>query len=167
MADPTPKPIPASAFWGTILSSARQHATTAEVWDALKSARDQLGVAFPSDIFAQVNSLRSSATGVVAASERLMAGGYGTAIDSTMIGRPIYARSLAQQEALPQYEVRLQISVAGVEGEASRWATIYYGTDLPDTVGQLGDDMEAYASGFANDYGGELASIDSFELNAV
>lgn len=167
MADPTPRPIPAAAFWGTILASAQQHATTAQVWDALRAARDQLGVSFPSDIFSQVNALRANASRVIVASERLMAASGATAIDSSMIGRPIYARSLAQQEAMPQYEVRLQISVQSLEGTASRWATVYYGSDLPDTVGQLGDDVEAFAAGFANDYGGELASVDSFMLNAV
>lgn len=167
MADPIRPSVGAEFFYGTMLSAAGQRETTAAMWSRLRDFAARSEVSFPSDIFQQVNRLRANATGVARASRSLQGAPASEAITASVIGRPIYARPASSFEALAQYEARFRLTVQGPEGLGEQWVRITYGSDLPDTVGGLMDDLATYALDLFAGYGQELVGWDSPMLNQI
>ena len=167
MADPVRPKVDASFFYGPLLSSAAQRETTAQMWARLRDFAQRSEVSFPSDIFRQVNSLRSNASSVQAASRNLDRSPGSDTITGGLIGRPIYGRPSASFDTLPQYEARFRLTVQGPEGQAEQWVRVTYGADLPDTVGQLLDELDTFAQDLYAGYGQELVSWDSPMLNQI
>lgn len=52
-------------------------------------------------------------------------------------------------------------------GQVSRWVTVQYGSDMPDTVGGLLDDLDLYVTDFATGYEGELVGTGQVYLNQI
>jgi hypothetical protein len=160
----TPK---AEWWWGTILAGAREHETTATIYQRIQSQAASAGYGLPSDIFQQVNRMRSLASGLAYASESLEAAPDDYAITSGMIGQQIYARSGADLQALAaRYHVRFELTTMTALGPQTDWRTLDYGGDLPLSVGELRDDVEAYAQGLSDAYGDEYGSVGSIEIGA-
>lgn len=164
MADPEQPTAKPAAWWGTILAAARERASTAEVWRAIRDYSDQAGLAIPSNLFAEVNRMRSMAAGLRASSARLDRASPSDAITAGMIGRQLYQRSPMERELAPLYHVRFQmVSTAG--GTTSRdWYTLEYSGQLPSTVGALMDDVLDYALGLSSGYGVEFHELGSIEI---
>lgn len=167
MATNDPRPVgKAEAFWGSIMASARQRATTAQVWEAIRSRADELGVRYPSGILADVNRLRSLASGLAETSRRLERARDDQALTGRMIGQQVYARDLSAQATVPAFHVRFQLPVTTPEGTRQDWYTLEYGGPLPATVGDLRADLEAYAESLGEDYGVSIGAIGAIEIGA-
>lgn len=164
MADGEQPQVKPAAWWGTILAAARERATTAQVWQAIRDYSDQAGLAIPSNLFAEVNRMRSLASGLRVSSERLGRARPTDSITRAMIGSQVYQRSPTERELAPLYHVRFEmLSSAG--GVTSRdWYTLEYSGQLPSTVGKLTDDVLDYALGLSAGYGVEFHEIGSIEL---
>lgn len=166
MADDGPTIARPEAFWGSILASARQRATTAEVWNAIHAAAESSGLAIPSDMFSQVNRMRSLAVGLRRASDTLGGAASTDALTGDMIGRQIYARSGPEQSLAPLFHVRFEMKAIAEGVESTGWYTLQYSGSLPDTVGELEDDIDLYASNLAEGYGVSLVGTGAVEIGA-
>jgi hypothetical protein len=167
MPDPERPRVGLEYFYGPILQSAIERDTTAAMWDRIRSAAEAAGVSIGPDAFAKINGLRSNAVSLVNASRNLQRAPADYAIESSMVGRPIYARPGDVFEAMPQYEARFRLQIQTQEGIADQWVRVVYGADRPDTVGALLDDLELYAQDLAPGYGGELVGWSDPMLNEV
>lgn len=167
MADPVRPRVDVSFFYGPLLSSAAARETTAQMWQRLRRFADEAGVSFPSEGAVAFNAIRANAVGVQGAARYLDRAPSADAITASAIGRPIYGRPDASFSALPQYEARFRLTVQGPEGLGEQWVRVTYGADLPDTIGQLMDDLELYARDLYAGYGQELVGWDSPMLNQI
>lgn len=155
-----------AALFGTILAAARNHATTAEIWGAIRSEADRYGVSLPTGMFGAVNTMRSLATRTIVASERLSAAGPNDAIEGGMIGQAVYSRSQVGRALVPEWHAYVQ-TTSIVQGEQVQgWTFMPYTGTLPATVGELNDDALSAAVAQSEKYTGELLSVDAIELVA-
>lgn len=162
-----PRPVAkAEAFFGAIQRGARERATTAEIWDAIRSRADELGVRYPSTILQDVNRLRGVASGLARTSRAIANARDDQSLDRRFIGQQLYARDLNAQATAPSFHVRFQVDVTRPEGTSSEWYTLGYDAVLPATVGELLADVEAYAQSLGGDYGIEIGDVGSVELGA-
>ena len=167
MADELPRVSSMAFFYGPIVESALGRMTTQAMWEQINAAAEAAGVRFPPDALQQVNDLRANAASVARASRELQGAPASDAITSQVIGQPIYARPLESQGALSQFEARFRLVFQTPAGQDTQWVRIVYGADLPDTVGQLTDELDAYAQDLAAGYSQQLVSWDSPMLNAI
>lgn len=162
-----PRPVgKIEAFWGSIQRSARERATTAQVWEAIRSRADELGVRYPPGVLQDVNRLRSLATGMAETSRRISRADDSAPITGRLIGQQIYARSLTDQALAPSFHVRFQVPVTTPEGTRTDWYTMEYNGPLPATVGQLRSDLETYTGSLGEDYGVSVGEIGAIEIGA-
>ena len=166
MVDGGSSPARPEAWWGVIQSAARQHATTAGVWTAIKDSAQEWGLALPTDMFSAVNRMRALASGITYASERLMRAAPESAITSEHIGQQIYARSPQEMALAPIYHVRFEMHTVTEGVVQTGWYTLEYSGSLPPTVGQLFADVGEYASGLAGAYGVSLSGVGRVEIGA-
>ena len=159
MAGPFSGTSKALGFYGSVLGAAWQGATTAEVWDSMRTAATAtaaflngvstataLGnplvmaqaVALLSGITIQdVNQMRAIAGQNIAAARALAGAAPEMAIDSSMIGIPT-AFGTGPGTGIPQaYAARVNYTGVDVAGnEVTDWYTIY-GVSSDQTVGEL------------------------------
>jgi hypothetical protein len=166
MADGGPPQAKATAFWGSILLAARVHATTAEVWQAIREASASSGVALPGDMFAQVNRMRSLATTLRNSGEAIAGAAGSDALTSSMIGTQLYARSALERSLSPAYHVRFELSTTTDAGSSTGWYTLEYSGSLPATVGELQQQVLDYANGLADSYGSAVGDLGTLEIGA-
>lgn len=164
--DPRPLLNPLAA-WGSILASARSRLTTAQVWDAIRTAFPREQYRYGSDILGAVNRMRARATGLAETSRLIAKANRGDVLGGRMIGQQIYARSLNDQEKAPVWHVRFQVPVTTPDGTSTDWYTMEYNGVLPATVGDLYDDLDAYADSLGDDYGVSVGAIGAVEFGAL
>lgn len=160
---PTAKP---AAFWGSILLAARVHATTAEVWQAIRDYSNAYGVTIPGNMFSEVNRMRSLATSLRTSAELLGSAAPGDAITGSMIGTQLYARSALERSLAPAYHVRFELSTTTGEGTSTGWYTLEYEGGLPPTVGDLYHEVATYADSLAGAYGSAVGELGAIEIGA-
>lgn len=164
MADPARREVKPAAWWGTILAAARERATTAQVWQAIREYATDAGLPLPADLFSQVNRMRALASGLRNSSEALNRASPADAITGAMIGQQLYARTATERALAPLYHVRFEM-VSSTAGQVSRdWYTLEYSGTLPGTVGQLQDDVLEYALGLSSGYGVEFHGLGAVEI---
>lgn len=154
----------ATAFWGPIQGAARERASTAEIWQAIRDYAASSGTALPSNMFAEVNRMRSLATGLRVSSERLARAKDSDAITSSMIGRQVYGRNDIERSLAPAYHVRFELTTHTADGPSTGWYTLEYGGSLPSTVGQLMAEVGYYAEGLADSYGTAFGGLGDIEV---
>lgn len=166
---PEPGPLRANAltYYGNILAAARAHATTAEVWDAIRSEAASRGYAFPSDIFTQVNAMRANAGATVRASEAFARAPDDAAVGPAFISTPIWARPAAAQEARPAFHVRFEMTTVSAQGEASGWYNMQVGSLEGWSKGMLTDDLAAYGEALTEGYNVAFGGIGAIDIMAV
>lgn len=154
----------ASAFWGPILGAARMHMTTQDMYRTIRDYAESAGVRLPSDIFSEVNRMRSLATGLARGSERLAKAGPGDALTGRMLGQQIYARSSLERSLAPAYHVRFEATMHTPDGPQTSWYTLEYSGSLPATVGELRAEVGAYAELLGDSYGTAVGELGAIEL---
>ena len=164
MANPDRSFAQPMAWWGAVAGSVRAKATTAEVWTAIREFGAANGLAYPPGMFQEVNRMRSQATGLRIATQRL-----GLALNSDAItGRDVaalpYARPGTSQDLLRQYHVRVNYEAVRAGQLEQSYITLPYTGELPATVGQLRDDAQIATDALVSGYGAELLSIGAIEI---
>lgn len=153
------------AWWGVIQGAVRGGASTAEVWGAIREFGTANGLSYPSDIFQQVNTMRSQAASLRNASQRLGRAAPDTALTGQLLAQLPYARSSVEQALASQYHVRVGYTARkGSETEQS-YITLAY-NQLPSTVGDLYADAQVATAATVDTYGGELIGLDAIEIGS-
>lgn len=166
MADEPARIAKPAAWWGTILAAARERATTAQVWQAIRDYSAQAGVALPPNLFMEVNRMRGLASGLRRASDVLGRSRPDQAITGRMLGQQIYARDPFAQSLAPSYHVRFEMTTRQAGRSETGWYTLQYDGVLPNTVGRLMDDVLDYATGLSGGYGVEFGGVGTVEIGA-
>lgn len=160
-------PAQPTAWFGVIQAGAREHDTTAQIWERIRNYADERSLAIPSNMFTEVNRMRSIATGLTVSSERLMRAADSDAITNAMVGQQIYTRGAEELNALAQlYHVRFELNTISQGEQTSGWYTLDYGGSLPATVGDLEADIEAYGQGLTDAYGVTFVGVGRIEIGA-
>lgn len=177
MADPErpTKLLPASAFYGDILAARQNHETVEQMWgrirDTLAGWQEQYAnytVRYAPDVFQAVNQLSANAAGVRGAQEQLNTAPASDSLTASVIGRPFYGRSDAEFQALAAWEGKIELIMDRAGAQVSQWITVQYDAgSLPDTIGDLRDDLEGFASSWATRYEGTLVGTGQLILNQI
>ena len=167
MAD-QPGPIASPmAWWGRIQGGVSERATTAEIWDAIRNLAAQENIRLPSDMFLQVNTMRSQAAALRNASEALGRASASTPLTSTFLAPLPYGRTAVEQTLAPAYHVRVEyLARRGNETDHSYVTLDYSGGQLPATVGELYGDAQVATAGLVDTYGGELIELGAIQIGS-
>lgn len=119
-------------LYSTIQSAVEEFASTADLWDVVKSS------GIPAT-FAEVNQLRSMAASTRNARTTLNSALDTQAITRDMIGTSPWARSLSAQSLAPSYQLNIPYTYTNTEGnEVTDWVSKTVSV-LPAAVGDLID----------------------------
>lgn len=154
----------ASAFWGSILLAARVHATTGEVWQAIRDYASSSGTTLPPGMFSEVNRMRTLATSLRSSGERLATANESDALTSRMIGTQLYARNAIERNLAPAYHVRFEVTTQTSSGPITNWHTLEYSGQLPLTVGDLRYEVGTYAESLMDSYGETMIDVGAVEI---
>lgn len=156
------------ALWGAIEGAVAQHASTADVWSAIKAAHQAEGGTGPRITVREVNILRGQAAAIRNASVALNAANPAHGFDGGQLTSTApWARPQAERNALPMFQVRFQHTVQ-VNGQTqTEWRTVFHQGALPPTVGDLLANTEQRAQQMAAEYGTVHGSISGISVLAV
>ena len=155
------------AYWGIIQAAVSQRASTAALWEAVRSDALAQGVTIQGVSAIDMGRLRS-----IVADQRNAMEAFGLlrpneAITQSQIGTDISARDLAAQALAPTWLVRFEHDVV-VEGELQTlWRTSTFEGSLPATAGSLRSAVEADAQALADDYDVTHAGVGRIQIVAV
>lgn len=164
----TPNQTRALAFWGNIEASVRQSLTTADLWSAIRAASgteqgEPIGFSA-----ADLSVVRGMAASIRNAASELASQGVSNTLTADMIGRAPWARTQAEMNTLPIWQVRFQHTTTNANGQQeTNWRTSVFTGQIPDTVGGVLDAVDQDALGIAEDYGRQHVSVDSLQIIAV
>jgi hypothetical protein len=138
------------------------------VWAAINGAAAANGMASPGLSLRDFNQLRSAAANVRNSSEAFARGPIESAITSDMIGAPPWARSLNDQNALQQTQVRfLHTTTDGAGNLSTGYRTVMFTGPLPATKSELLDQLNEDSQALADKYNSAHVSIDNITLLGV
>lgn len=168
-----PEYRPAMTFWGPIVASVGQHASTAELWAAIRaSVVDTEGtVALPS--LMAVNQLRSLAASMRNATDALASAraaeeqtGLPQAVTAGMMSEAPWSRPIDQMDIVSRYMVRFEAQGFGPGGQMfTQWLSArYQGVTMPATVGELVADLGAIGLSSNSLQQGEFAGIGDISI---
>ncbi len=149
-------------YWGTVVSSVNQRASTADLWSALKSAAANN----PSDLagvsIGDVNAMRSAAAGIRAATDAFQAADLSAAIDSTMVAQTPFSADLGAQAISPVYNVSFERTFINDQGvQEVEMRTDRFVGGLPGTVQDL---LDTVANDMDTLYGGTTTAVGTVSI---
>ena len=160
--------------WGSIINAVSDRVGTAElaarVAAARQAAAEQLGMSEPAgpgfDAI-DLGGIRSLAAGYRNAMETFARASDDAAVTPAMMGTVPWSRTLQEISSTPiRVEVRAQYTMltGGALGEggsvgSTQWITHTYEGNLPGTVGEIRDDLQAAVDTAAEGYGGEAVQV--------
>ena len=154
-------------YWGEIVSSVFQRASTAEVWDVVRNAATREGVDLSGVRLTDMNALRSIATRQRNSQSVLNSARPGTLLDASMIGTDVSARPADVQLMSQKYVLRFQHDVT-IDGQLQ---TFWRSSTIDGSPGVTVDDLrqraEQDAEALADDYGVTHVGIGLMQLVAV
>lgn len=155
------------AYWGTIQASVAQRQSTAQLWDAVRSAAEIDGKPLSGVGAVDMNVLRSIAAEQRTALDNLNGARLDQAIDPTMIARDVSSRPLGEQNAAPSWLVRFEHDVI-IDGQLTTlWRTSTFDGFLPATKANLLATVTSDAEALADDYGVTHAGVGRMFISAV
>lgn len=168
MTTPSGLPQKALQFYGVARGAVANRVSTADFYGALNDAASQFGLEGHGLDFATVTQLRSAAVRVRNAQEAFDRAPGGSAITGDQIGVEPYARSQADRNDSPIYQVGINLHTTDQEGNVS---TDYRRINLVGQLNMTKDDLltlvQQDAEAMAQIYGTEYAGHDVLELLAV
>lgn len=167
MADLTPGQRKALAYWGPISSAVSQGADTRQVWSAIRSAADDLGLASPGVSARDVSTIRGYATAIARTARDIARLSDDLGIGNLRIPQAPWGRSLAEQDALKMHQVTFQHTTVTSEGEQTVWRSSVFTGSLPGTIGELRAQIEADANEIAIDYDEEHVGVGAIQIMAI
>lgn len=181
-------------WFQAIWSAAAQRMSTADVWSAIRSAAEQqanyllsaitsapispeLLAAKANELLSglsifDVNIMRQNAGQLISAANALNSAADETAIDASMIGRPLTALTGGPEGLPPLYRARIQYTGIDFEGNAFQdWTSLFLSGE-PTTVGDLrgrvlNQLLHQIAAGGGTPPVVVLSSIDQLSLETV
>jgi hypothetical protein len=166
MPDEGLKTVKPAAFWNAIQDKAREHATTGELWQAIRETAADRGWSTQGLTLQEVNRMRSAASSMVYSGERLARSKPDDPLGDRFIGRQVYAGSDWLSKGNPAYHVRFQVDIQTVGTIETHWYTMQYDGSLPATTGELYDDIALYADELGGDYGVGVVGYGAVEIGA-
>jgi hypothetical protein len=168
MTSLTPNQTAALAYWGNIENAVSQRLGTADLWSAIRAASGtEPGTPIGFNA-ADLSVLRGMAASIRNAATNLEAARGDYTVTADMVGRAPWARSQAEMNTLPIWQVRFQHTTTDVSGnELTDWRTSVFTGQIPDTVGGILDAVDQDALGIAEDYGRQHVSVGSLQIIAV
>lgn len=139
-------------YYGSILASAYQNLSTADMWTAIRTTQANYGLASPGASAPDVSVIRGYANRIVAGANALAAADPSDTITADMMAvAPYTSRDLASIATNPVYHVRYLNTVQASDGTTtSVWQTsVFTAQDMPDTVGELQDAIDTNAAELA------------------
>lgn len=139
-------------YYGSILASAYQNLSTADMWTAIRTTQAQYGLTTPGASAPDVSVIRGYANRIVAGAAAFDAADPGDSITSDMMAvAPYTMRDLNSISTNPIYQVRYLNTVQADDGTTTQvWNTsVFTAADFPDTVGGLTDAIQTNASELA------------------
>lgn len=153
-------------YWPAIQAAANRHVTTAELWDAIRSAAADQGLDRPGVSLTAVNTLRAAATRMARSAEALNTAARDSGFEG-LIGQAPWSAPLDVQAAAPSYLIGMQLG-GTIDGEdASRYVTVRWSGPLPASVGDLLDSLDTDAALMAGDYNTEYTGISGLSITAA
>jgi|SRR5882762_303907 len=135
-------------YYGSILTSAYQNASTADMWTGIRTSQATYGLPKPGASAPDVSVIRGFANRIVNGARTLAAASESDAITRDMMAvAPYTSRDLPSINTNPIYHVRYQVTVQASDGTVSnRWSfSVFTAADMPGTVGALQDATDTAA----------------------
>lgn len=139
-------------YWGSILASAYQNASTSDMWTAIRNQQAEYNLPKPGASAPDVSVLRGFANRIVAGAAAFAAASPADTITADMMAvAPYTANDLASIATTPTYHVRYQNTIQDLDGNVvTTWNTsVFTATDFPATVGDLQDAINTDATEIA------------------
>jgi hypothetical protein len=154
-------------YWGIIVTSVAQRASTADLWAAVRAGAQIEGNQLTGVRVQDMNVLRSIAASQQRSISSLQSLLPGNALDARNIGRDLSSRSLQDQSLAPRWIVRFEHDVV-VQGQLQTlWRSSVFEGQLPSTKGDLMNALESDAAELAKDYDVTHVGIGRFSIAAV
>lgn len=154
-------------YWGSILNAASNHASTAEVWAAIRAQNEGTGQSGLNAGFADVSRLRAAAGAQVRAMESLSRTPDHIALDPANWSVAPYGRDLDQRNTLGIFQVNVKHVTIGDHGEETAFRMVTFRGALPATAGELRDAIDQDSQAMADQYGTEHVSSQIVNIFAV
>lgn len=165
-------------YYGSILASAYENKSTADMWTAIRDTQAQYGLPKPGASAPDVSVIRGYANRIVAGAQAFAAAGDTDTITSDMMAvAPYTSNDLNGIAVNPTYQVRYQVTWQTADGTVkSRWNTsVFTAANFPDTVGDLraaidfnaGELLAQAAQQVGGESGGTLLSTSDHEITLV
>ena len=167
MADLSPGATKLLAYWGNIQSAVAARASTADLWNTVRTAAAAEGYDIAPANAIDMGTLRSLAVSNRNAMEALAAAPATAAFDYTMLGTELYARSPAEQALAPLYLVRFEHNVTEDGEPATVWRTDTFRGMLPPTKDELQAQLDADAQLLAEEYTQSHVSIGAISISVA
>jgi len=165
--DLTPSQRELMQYWGTIENAVSVRASTADLWTAVSAAAEAAGNPLTDVSAADMSVLRGAAARVRNAAEVLASVTQDTALNVTMIAEAPWSRPLAEQNAMPAWQVRFQMTTIEDGNEVTGWYTTLFEGALPDTTELLTAAVEEDGNAIAGSYDVGFGGIGSLQILAV
>lgn len=154
-------------YWGSIEGAVRQGASTAQVWDAIKSHQASLGDNAPAIDIRDVSRMRSRAAEIRESARQLSTvDPTGPVLGNYMSIAP-WARDANARNTLAMYQVRFEHTFEEDGQEKSQYRTVTFQGLLPPTVQDLMDTVDNDAEAMADEYGTSHRSIGNISILAI
>lgn len=165
-------------YYGSILASAYQNLSTADMWTAIRTTQANYGLPRPGASAPDVSVIRGYANRIVAGANTLGAADNSDVITGDMMAvAPYTTNDLNGIATNPTYQVRYQVTWQTPDGTTnSRWNTsVFTASNFPDTVGELRDTINFNASELlaqaaqqvGGQSGGTLLNTSNLEITLV
>ena len=154
-------------YWGNIVNSVFERASTADLWANVRFVAQREGVDLSRVRMTDMNVLRSIAARQRTSQENLNAARPGSVITASMISTDLSSRSPQAQQLAPKSVVRFQHDIT-VDGQLQTiWRSSTIDGPVPTTVDDLRARVEQDAEAMADDYGVTHIGIGLMQLVAV
>jgi hypothetical protein len=166
-----PTDVELSRFWGVIRSGVEQHMTTKELYRSVYRSAEDNGYTITGNIFKEMNSLRSLAVSMRSAANDFDALKDTDVITNNEISLDINSRSLEERNLAPQYKVTYAETVNNNGEEQTIFRSNIYDGFLPQTKGDLIEDLVQYSTlinmGTGSPLSGDVTDISNISIAEV
>lgn len=154
-------------YGGAIQAAAANHLSTADVWQAIRDSADAQGFETVGVSATDVSRARGIYGRMVRAADTLANADLDSAIDGSMIGQAPWSPPLDVQAAAPEWMATFKLSGVRDGEPVEEWHSVYLGSDLPDTVGDLWDLLGDEGDIMGDNYGMTGATVSAPQLTPI
>lgn len=143
-------------YWSEIIGGAARRLNTADLFVTIRDRAAQLGLSTVGVSASAVSTLRGYAGRMLATGERINKAADTAILTSDHIAEAPWARPLQEQNAFPIWNTVIEHTIERPDGSTvTRNQTIVFTGTLPDTIGELRDQISEEARLLAEEGGEE------------